>query len=121
MTATLSKADLRSAALAKRDALSDEQRAVAAQAMAKRGQADSDAIPIARVNGMTTAAVMPSGGILSGDVAVMNLDGWTWEEATVKPSAGIVFSFPAVAGGGGRARRRRWTRRRRRRRRRHQL
>ena len=65
-------------------------------------QADSDAIPIARANGVTTAAVMPSGGILSGDVAVMNLDGWTWEEATVNPSAGIVFSFPAVAGGGGR-------------------
>jgi len=37
MTATLSKADLRAAALAKRDALSDEQRATAAQAMAKRG------------------------------------------------------------------------------------
>jgi len=65
-------------------------------------QADSDAIPIARANGVTTAAVMPSGGVLSGDVAVMNLDGWTWEEATVKPSAGIVFNFPAVAGGGGR-------------------
>ncbi len=65
-------------------------------------QADSDAIPVGRSNGITTAAVMPSGGILSGDVAVMNLDGWTWEEATVKPSAGIVFAFPAVAGGGGR-------------------
>ena len=65
-------------------------------------QADSDAIPVARSNGVTTAAVMPSGGILSGDVAVMNLDGWTWEEATIKPSAGIVFSFPAVSGGGGR-------------------
>ena len=37
MTAPLSKADLRSVALAKRDALSDEQRAAAAQAMAKRG------------------------------------------------------------------------------------
>ena len=37
MTASLSKADLRTAALAKRDALSDEQRAAAAQAMAKRG------------------------------------------------------------------------------------
>ena len=37
MTATLSKADLRTAALAKREALSDEQRAAAAQAMAKRG------------------------------------------------------------------------------------
>jgi 5-formyltetrahydrofolate cyclo-ligase len=36
MTTTLSKADLRAAALAKRDALSDEQRAAAAQAMAKR-------------------------------------------------------------------------------------
>jgi 5-formyltetrahydrofolate cyclo-ligase len=34
MTTTLSKADLRTAALAKRDALSDEQRAAAAQAMA---------------------------------------------------------------------------------------
>ena len=36
MTTTLSKADLRTAALAKRDAFSDEQRAAAAQAMAKR-------------------------------------------------------------------------------------
>jgi 5-formyltetrahydrofolate cyclo-ligase len=36
MTTTLSKADLRTSALAKRDALSDEQRAAAAQAMAKR-------------------------------------------------------------------------------------
>ena len=37
MTTTLSKADLRSSALAKRDALSDEQRAAAAESMAKRG------------------------------------------------------------------------------------
>jgi 5-formyltetrahydrofolate cyclo-ligase len=37
MSATLSKGDLRSVALAKRDALDNEQRAVAAQAMAKRG------------------------------------------------------------------------------------
>jgi imidazolonepropionase-like amidohydrolase len=65
-------------------------------------QTDSDAIPVARANGITTAAVMPGGGLLSGDVAVMNLDGWTWEEATLSPSAGIVFNFPAVSGGGGR-------------------
>ena len=37
MTAIPSKADLRAAALAKREALSDEQRAAAAQAMAMRG------------------------------------------------------------------------------------
>ncbi len=36
MTASASKADLRAAVLAKRDALSDEQRAEAAQALAKR-------------------------------------------------------------------------------------
>ena len=37
MTTTLSKADLRGSALAKRDALDDAQRAAAAEAMAKRG------------------------------------------------------------------------------------
>jgi 5-formyltetrahydrofolate cyclo-ligase len=37
MSPTPSKADLRTAALARRDALSDEQRAAAAQAIAKRG------------------------------------------------------------------------------------
>jgi imidazolonepropionase-like amidohydrolase len=46
--------------------------------------------------------VAPSGGILSGEFAVMNLDGWTWEEATVRSNAGIVFNFPALGGGGGR-------------------
>src|SRR5690606_37520978 len=63
-------------------------------------QTDSDAIPVARANGITTAAVMPGGGLLSGDVAVMNLDGWTWEEATLSPSAGPVFNFPPVVQGG---------------------
>ena len=53
MTATLSKADLRTAALAKRDALSDEQRAAAAQAMAKRG------LPFAIEPGMVVSGYSP--------------------------------------------------------------
>ncbi len=66
-------------------------------------QADSDAIPVARVNGITTAAVIPAGGLLGGQIAVMNLDGWTWEEATLKPVAGVSFQFPTFgrSGGGG--------------------
>jgi imidazolonepropionase-like amidohydrolase len=48
-------------------------------------QSDSDAIPVARVNGVTSVAVVPSGGLVGGQVAVMNLDGWTWEEATLLP------------------------------------
>lgn len=64
-------------------------------------QADSDAIPVARVNGITSAAVVPSGGLLGGQVAVMNLDGWTWEEATLTPAAGVSFQFPPLIRGGG--------------------
>jgi imidazolonepropionase-like amidohydrolase len=63
---------------------------------------ESDAIAVARTNGITTVGVMPGGGTFGGEVAVMNLDGWTWEEATLKPNAGITFNFPALAGGGGR-------------------
>ena len=53
MTATLSKADLRAAALAKRDALSEEQRAAAAQAMAMRG------VPFAIEPGMIVSGYSP--------------------------------------------------------------
>ena len=44
---------------------------------------DSEAIPVLRANGVTTVAVTPGGGILGGQIAVMNLDGYTWEESTV--------------------------------------
>jgi imidazolonepropionase-like amidohydrolase len=57
---------------------------------------DSDAIPVARSNGVTTVGIAPGGGVLGGEVAVMDLDGWTWEEATVRPSAGITFQFPSL-------------------------
>ena len=70
--------------------------------------AESDAIPVARANGITTVAVVQTGGVFGGEVPVMNLDGWTWEEATVKPAAGIQFTFPeltpAAGRGGGRGR-----------------
>jgi imidazolonepropionase-like amidohydrolase len=60
---------------------------------------DSEAIPVTRANGVTTAAVVPSGGVLGGQVAVMNLDGWTWEESTVRASSGISFQFPSLGDG----------------------
>jgi imidazolonepropionase-like amidohydrolase len=61
---------------------------------------DSEAIPVARANGVTTVAVFPNGGLLGGQVPVMDLDGWTWEESAVRPVAGISFQFPGVGGGG---------------------
>jgi imidazolonepropionase-like amidohydrolase len=65
-------------------------------------QSDSDAIPVARVEGITTAAIFPGGGVIAGEVPLMNLDGWTWEENAVRPTAGLAMSYPAAGGGGGR-------------------
>jgi imidazolonepropionase-like amidohydrolase len=62
---------------------------------------DSEAIPIARANGVTTVAIVPSGGILGGQVGVMNLAGWTYEENTVRADAGVAFQFPAIGRTGG--------------------
>jgi imidazolonepropionase-like amidohydrolase len=63
-------------------------------------QSDSDAVPVARVEGVTTAAIFMGGGVITGDVPLMNLDGWTWEENTVRPAAGLAMSFPGGGGGG---------------------
>lgn len=59
-------------------------------------KADSDAIPVARANGVTTVAVVPAGGILGGQVAIVNLDGWTFEEAALGPTSGVSFQFPTI-------------------------
>ncbi len=65
-------------------------------------QSDSDAIPVARIEGITTAAIVPGGGVIGGEIPVMNLEGWTWEENTVRANAGLALVFPAGGGGGGR-------------------
>ena len=61
---------------------------------------DSESIPVARSNGLTTIVATPGGGLLGGQAAVMNLDGFTWEESTVAPSVGVAFQFPRIGGGG---------------------
>lgn len=64
-------------------------------------KADSIAIPVTRSEGITTIGVRPGGGTISGEIPVMNLDGWTWEEALVRPTAGLAFNYPGGAGGRG--------------------
>jgi imidazolonepropionase-like amidohydrolase len=61
---------------------------------------DSDAVAVARANGVTTIGLTPGGGLLGGQVAVMDLDGWTYEESTVKTAVGVAFQFPSMGGGG---------------------
>ncbi len=55
---------------------------------------DSTLIPVTRSNGILIAGVFPEGGRIPGRVSVMKLDGWTWEEMTVKADAGLSISWP---------------------------
>ncbi|MEX0938239.1 MAG: amidohydrolase family protein [Pirellulales bacterium] len=45
---------------------------------------DSELIPVARSNGILVALTVPSGGTVSGKSSLMMLDGWTWEEMTLR-------------------------------------
>jgi imidazolonepropionase-like amidohydrolase len=60
----------------------------------------SEHIPVARANGITSVLTMPEGSLITGQAALIHLDGWTWEEMSVVPSAALVLRFPLYAGGG---------------------
>jgi imidazolonepropionase-like amidohydrolase len=61
---------------------------------------ESEHIPITRVNGITTVATMPEGQLISGQVSLMHLAGWTTDEMGVKPHAGLHIQFPTIQTGG---------------------
>lgn len=62
---------------------------------------DSTAIPVARSNGVLVAGVFPSGGLLPGRVSVLQLDGWTNQDLTVRRDAGVVVQWPEIGSDGG--------------------
>ncbi|MBI5709273.1 MAG: amidohydrolase family protein [Candidatus Eisenbacteria bacterium] len=55
---------------------------------------ESDLLPVARVNGITTALVVPRGGAISGTSALVHLDGWTFEDMTVRAPIGLHVQWP---------------------------
>jgi imidazolonepropionase-like amidohydrolase len=67
---------------------------------------DSELIPVARAGGVLLSITSPTGGQLSGQSAALRLDGWTFEDMTLRSSTGLHMTWPAVtvAGGGGRRR-----------------
>jgi imidazolonepropionase-like amidohydrolase len=58
---------------------------------------DSELIPTTRANGVLLAHVMPSSGLVSGQAAVLQLDGWTWEDLTLDAPTGVVMSWPSMS------------------------
>jgi imidazolonepropionase-like amidohydrolase len=55
---------------------------------------DSELIPVARSNGILTANAVPEGGILSGQSAVLRMDGWTPDDMTVRSPAAMHLRWP---------------------------
>lgn len=81
---------------------------------------ESEHIPVVRANGITSVALMPTNvggfssfgsiGMIGGQVSLIRLNGWTWEEMEIRRMAGIQLRYPTIAlrsrgfgeGGGGR-------------------
>lgn len=63
---------------------------------------DSELLGVTRMSGVTTVLTSPTGGLISGQAALINTSGWTWEDIGVRSNAGIVINLPGAAGGGGR-------------------
>jgi len=55
---------------------------------------DSDLIPVTRSNGVLVVNSAPSSGRVPGQSSVMLLDGWTWEDATLKHPAALNINWP---------------------------
>ena len=58
-------------------------------------------INVTRVNGITTVLSMPVGGVISGQSAIINLNGSTQTEMAIVPEFGLVINFPRISTFGG--------------------
>ncbi len=58
-------------------------------------------IAVTRVEGVTNTVTMPTGGLISGQAALINLLGTAPKEMAVVPQAALVINYPRIGGGGG--------------------
>jgi imidazolonepropionase-like amidohydrolase len=63
---------------------------------------NATAIPVTRLSGVTTVIAEPSGGLLPGTAAMVNLFGYTAEQMQVGNAKMLVLQFPVKRTGGGR-------------------
>ena len=57
----------------------------------------SEAIPVTRASGVLVASVAPQGALLRGTSALVQLDGWTWEEMTLRAPIAMHVAWPRVS------------------------
>jgi imidazolonepropionase-like amidohydrolase len=74
---------------------------------------ESEHFGVVRANGITSAMAFPAAGgrggrggggaqFISGQAALIHLDGWTWEDMEINRSAAMHLLFPSIAMRGGR-------------------
>jgi imidazolonepropionase-like amidohydrolase len=56
---------------------------------------DSEHIPVTRANGILTSYIQPTGGLISGQGCVIDLQGWVPRELVIHESAGLNVTIPA--------------------------
>lgn len=67
---------------------------------------DSELFPVTRAGGVLLAVSAPMGGTISGRSAVIQLDGWTYEDMSLLPVSAMHMTWPGGSGGGRRGGRR---------------
>ena len=58
-------------------------------------------IAVTRVDGVTNTLSSPTGGLISGQAALINLLGTSPREMAIVPYAALVINYPRIGGGGG--------------------
>ena len=58
--------------------------------------AHSEHIPVALCEGITTAHVVPTGGIISGRAGVIQMSGWSMPEMLREAETGLIVSLPSL-------------------------
>ena len=51
-------------------------------------------IGVGRSAGVLTSVTSPGGGLVSGQSAAMMMDGWAWDEMTLKSGVGLIVNWP---------------------------
>ncbi|MBL9186338.1 MAG: amidohydrolase family protein [Opitutaceae bacterium] len=59
---------------------------------------DTDHIPVSRANGILTALSVPmSTGLIAGTSTLIRMDGWTWEDLTLRAAVALHVYWPSMA------------------------
>ncbi|MDA7951911.1 MAG: imidazolonepropionase, partial [Pirellulaceae bacterium] len=58
---------------------------------------DSTHIPVGRGSGVLLSGSVPSGNLVAGQSSLIQLDGWTWEDMSLKGQLGMHISWPTMS------------------------